>query len=203
MIWSCATAFGASFNCYSNTVNWDKASNTVLMSFPAPNTVARINRANGTLVATYGDRAGSYAFMPTTWSLEFQHFPNITDLGTLMVSSHLPQYPEGSAAGSMHHAFIEFTIDTTAMRLVEKWSYSMGTEWPLSRGEVTRLPNGNYLGNYGSGGAIREITPDKRTVFHVKFDAPDGNGGDFTNKMVGHQILINDLYALNGGGPPP
>jgi len=55
------------------------------------------------------------------------------------------------------------------------------------------------LGNYGTGGVIREITPDKRTAFHVKFDSPNGN--DFFNKMVGNNVLINDLYALNGGGP--
>ena len=64
-----------------------------------------------------------------------------------------------------------------------------------------RLPNGNTLGNYGTGGAIREITPDKQTVFHVKFDVPTGS--DYVNKMVGHNVLIDDLYALNGGGPQP
>jgi hypothetical protein len=198
-IWSCRTAFGASYNCYSNTINWDKASDTVLMSFPEPNTVVQIQRANGTIVATYGDRAGSYAFSPSSWSFEWQHFPNISDLGTLMVSSHLPMFPEGSSAGPMQHAFIEFTIDRTNNRLVEKWSYSAGTEWALSRGMAIRLPNGNVLGNYGTGGAIREITPDKRTVFHVKFDVQGGS--DYANKMVGHNVLINDLYALNGGGP--
>ena len=62
MIWSCRTAFGASYNCYSNTVNWNPADDTVLMSFPEPNTVAQINRATGALVATYGDRSGSYTF---------------------------------------------------------------------------------------------------------------------------------------------
>ena len=69
----------------------------------------------------------------------------------------------------------------------------------MYKGMAIRLPNGNTLGNYGTGGAIREITPDKRTAFHVKFDAPTGN--DFFNKMVGHNVLIDDLYALNGGGP--
>jgi len=201
LIWSCHTAFGASYNCYSNTVNWNPTDDTVLLSFPEPNTVAQINRATGALVATYGDRAGSYTFSPTTWSLEWQHFPNISAAGTLMVSSHLPMFPEGSAAGPMQHAFIEFEIDRTNKRLVEKWSYSAGTEWPLSRGMAIKLPNGNVLGNYGTGGAIREITPDKRTVFHVKFDVPTGS--DYANKMVGHNVLIDDLYKLNGGGPPP
>ena len=40
---------------------------------------------------------------------------------------------------------------------------------------------------------------DKQTVFHVKFDVATGD--DYFNKMVGHNVLINDLYALNGGGP--
>ena len=201
MIWSCPSAFGSSYNCYSNTINWNPADDTVLMSFPEPNTVVQINRATGALVATYGDRSGSYTFSPSTWSLEWQHFPNITAAGTLMVSSHLPMFPEGSAAGPMQHAFIEFEIDRTNKRLVEKWSYSAGTEWALSRGMAIKLANGNVLGNYGTGGAIREITPDKRTVFHVKFDVPTGS--DYANKMVGHNELIDDLYKLNGGGPPP
>jgi len=117
----------------------------------------------------------------------------------LLVSAHLPMYPHRSPAGPMHHAFIEFTIDRTNKQLVEKWSYSMGTEWIWAKGMALRLPNGNTLVNYGTGGAIRELTPDKQTVFHVKFDVPTGD--DYFNKMVGHNVLINDLYALNGGGP--
>jgi hypothetical protein len=144
-----------------------------------------------------GDQ-GNYTFMPTSWSFEFQHFPNLSPQGTLLVSSHLPMFPEGSAGGPMQHAFIEFEIDSTNRRLIERWSYSAGTEWPISRGGVIKVSNGNYLGNYGSGGAIREITPDKRTVFHVKFDTAN-NPSDFTNKMLGHTMLIADLYALNGG----
>jgi len=198
-IWSCRTAFGTSFQCYSNTINWNAADDTVMMSFPEPNTVAQINRATGALVATYGDRAGSYTFSPTTWSFEFQHFPNITAAGTLIVSTHLSAYPHRSPAGPMHHAFVEFDIDRVNRRLVERWSYTEGTEWTWAKGMAIRLPNGNTLGNYGTGGAIREITPDKQTVFHVKFDVPTGS--DYFNKMVGHNVLINDLYALNGGGP--
>ncbi len=144
-IWSCRTAFGASFNCYSNTVNWSAADDTVLMSFPEPNTVAQINRQTGALVATYGDRTGSYTFSPTTWSFEFQHFPNITAAGTLILSTHLSAYPHRSPAGPMHHAFVEFEIDRTNRRLVEKWSYTQGTEWTWAKGMAIRLPNGNTL----------------------------------------------------------
>ena len=198
-VWSCRTALGASYNCYTNTVNWNPADDTVLMSFPEPNQVRQINRQTGAIVATYGDGAGSYAFSPTTWSLEWQHYANITPQGTLMVSTHLSNFPEGSAAGANQHAFVEFTIDRTAMRLTEKWSY-VGAFWPESRGETHRQANGNILVNYGTGGVILELTPDKKIAFQVKFDNTTPTN-DFFNRMVGHQILINDLYALNGGGP--
>jgi len=169
------------------------------MSYPAPNTVIQVNRQTGAVVATYGDFAGSYTFATAGWSFEWQHFPNITPAGTLLVSSHLPMFPEGTAPGPMHHGFQEFDIDRTNRRLVQRWIYSEGTEWPISKGMALRLPNGNTLVNYGTGGVIKEVTADKRIAFQVKFDVATGN--DFTNKMVGHNVLIDDLYALNGGGP--
>jgi hypothetical protein len=185
--------------CYSNTINWDPASDSVIMSFPYENTVAQIDRKTGMLIATYGQRTGSYAFDMPNWSFEFQHFANISSKGTLLVSSHLPGNDRTESPVANQHAFEEFTIDRTAKRLVQKWIYSDGPEWAMYKGMVILLPNGNYLGNYGTGGVIREITPDKKTVFHVKWDVTTGN--DFFNKMVGHNVLINDLYALNGGGP--
>ena len=168
------------------------------MSFPEPNTVRQIDRQTGQVIATYGDAAGSYTFSPATWSFEWQHYANISIDGTLFVSTHLSAFPNGSAAGANQHAFVEFTIDRTNKRLVEKWSY-VGAYWALSRGEAVRLANGNTLVNYGTGGVIQELTADKRVAFQVKFDGPNAN--DFFNKMVGHQILVADLYALNGGGP--
>jgi hypothetical protein len=129
----------------------------------------------------------------------FQHFPNITKDGTLIVSSHMPGFEDTDNPVAGQHAFMEFTIDRTNRRLVEKWVYHEGQEWALYKGMAIRLANGNTLANYGTGGVIREITPDKQTVFYVKFDAPMGN--DFYNKMVGNNVFIDDPYALNGGGP--
>jgi hypothetical protein len=95
---------------------------------------------------------------------------------------------------------MEFTIDREQHTLVEKWIYNEGPEWAMAKGMAIRLANGNTLANYGTGGVIREITPDKQTAFHVKFDV-EADDGDFFNKMVGHNELVDDLYALNGGGP--
>jgi hypothetical protein len=97
------------------------------------------------------------------------------------------------------HAFVEFAIDRDNETLTEVWRYTEGTEWARSRGMAIRLENGNTLANYGTGGVIREITADKQTAFEVKFDIEGGN--DFYNKLVGHNVLVADLYDLNGGGP--
>jgi hypothetical protein len=201
-IWRCGPNMGFA-NCYSNVVSWDPATDTVLLSFPESNNVAQIDRKNGTLIATYGTGTNSYSFSPSPWSFVWQHFSYITPQGTLLVSSHLPQYTKDSAAGPNQHAFEEFMIDRTAKRLTRIWIYgdatADGPEWAASRGEAVRLSNGNTLVNYGTGGVIREVTPSKQTVFMVKFDITSSN--DYWNRLVGHQFMLDDLYAINGGGP--
>jgi hypothetical protein len=91
---------------------------------------------------------------------------------------------------------MEFDIDRTNKRLVEKWAY-VAAEWARAKGMAIRLPNGNTLGNFGEGGVIRELTPDQQTAFQVKFDV--ATGSDYFNKMVCNNVFVDDLYALNGG----
>ncbi len=200
-IWSCSATFGQGFQCYSNTINWNPLDDTVVMSFPYQNTVVEIDRQSGALVGQYGDAPGSYAFSPNTWDFEFQHFANISPQGTLIVSSHMPGFADTEQPVAGQHAFMEFEINRQSRTLIERWIYNEGQEWAMYKGMAMRIEGGNTLANYGTGGVIREITPDKQTAFHVKFDAEAGN--DFFNKMVGHNVLINDLYALNGGPAAP
>jgi hypothetical protein len=134
-IWSCRQQFGQGFNCYSNTVNWDPNSNSVLMSFPEPRTVVEIDRESGQLIGQYGSAPGSWAFAaplttpPAAWSFGFQHFPNLSPAGTLMVSSHMPGFEVTSNPVANQHAFLEFEIDRTRRVLTEKWRYTLGPEW--------------------------------------------------------------------------
>jgi hypothetical protein len=198
-IWSCPAAFGSSFECYSNTVNWNKRDNTIFTSFPDEDTIAEINRTTGALVATYGTRAGSYTFSPATYGCQFQHFANMTADGTLMFSSHILSHTDTYTPADNAHTFQEWTIDRQTKTLTQKWVYTAGPEWAMYKGEAVKLPNGNVLANYGTGGVIREITQDMTTVFYAKFDVATGD--DHYNKYLGHNFLIDDLYALNGGGP--
>jgi hypothetical protein len=199
-IWSCTMEFGSNFLCYSNTVNYDPETDSVLLSFPEEGTVAHVDRATGDLIATYGNIQGAYAFSPEPWEFNWQHGPILTPTGTLLISTHLPGFGRFATAEDNQHAFEEFEIDHDNQTLVRTWLYgdgeNDGPEWAYSRSMAIKTSNGNVLANYGSGGVIREITPDKQTVFYVKFDVPEGN--DYYNKLVGNTFLIDDLYALNG-----
>ncbi len=203
-IWSCRTTYGQGFNCYTNTINWNPTTDTVFLSFPEPGMVVEIDRESGELVAQFGNQPNSWAFAPPlatppqAWRFGFQHFPNLSPTGTLMLSSHMPGFEGFNQTPTPNqHAFIEFEIDRPNQRLVERWRYTDGPEWARSKGMAIRLENGNTLANYGTAGVIREITPNKQTAFYVKFDVPQGD--DNFNKMVGNNVLINDLYSLNGG----
>jgi hypothetical protein len=202
-LWSCRDHFGGRFHCYTNTVNYDASRGSVLLSYPYENTVVEIDRATGKLVAQFGTREGSWEFAPPKtsppeqWAFSFQHFPNFTSSGTLLVSTHLPGCGPHGLPGPYRHAFVEFEVDRKRKRLMEKWRYTLGEEWPKAKGMALKLDNGNVLGNTGTGGVIREIAPDGTTVFLVKFDTPGGS--DYYNKMVGHNVFIDDLYELNGG----
>jgi hypothetical protein len=204
LIWSCIDELALVPNCYSNTINYNPLEDSVLMSFPEPGAVVEIDRESGEMIGYYGTQQGSWDFAPPlssppdSWNFGFQHFPNVSAAGTLMVSSHMPGY-EGfnQTPTANQHAFLEFEIDREQRILTEVWRYTDGPEWPRSRGMAIRLENGNTLANYGTAGVIREITPDKATVFYVKFDI-DG-GDDNYNKLVGNNFFLDDLYALNGG----
>ena len=202
-IWNCtkwAFASGAAainrHFCYSNTVDWNPIGNTVTLSFPYIDTAVEIDRATGELIGQWGAVSGSAAFSPSTWEFQFNHFANITPDGTLLISTHAPGHEATEVPGE--HRFVEFEIDRENNRLTEKWVYGEGVgDWPMYKGEAHRTENGNTLLNYGTGGIIREVTPAGETAWHVKWDADFSD--DRFNKMVGHTVLLDDLYPLCEG----
>ena len=201
-IWSCgawAESIGVTDHahyCYANTVNWHPKEDTIILSMPYINTAVEIDRQTGDLLSQWGNLPGSFEFQPPSWEFQFNHFPAITEDGTLLVSTHAPGHPDKMTVGE--HRFVEYDIDRDEGRLVEKWSMTATPgEWPQFKGEATRLESGNTLVNFGTGGIIKEITPSKDTVWHVKWDADFED--DTFNKMVGHSIMLSDLYPLCRG----
>ncbi len=124
--------------------------------------------------------------------------PNISSRGTLMVSSHLPGYHGRRAR--REQALVPGMDDRSHEQEADPEVDLFG------RPRVAHVqrhghpaPERKLPGQLRHRRGDSRITPDKKTVFYVKFDVTTGD--DFFNKMVGNNVLVNDLYALNGGGP--
>ena len=195
--------------CYANSVVFNPLDNTILLSFPYINTVVEVSRESGEIVGQWGDVPGSWQFEPASLGLEFEHGANITPDGTLLLSTHAPGYDDFTKPP---HYFIEFELDRDNRIATEIWRYGDGLkDWPACKGEAFPVDGGNRLVNYGTAGLIREITADAEVAWDVKWDADfevppeirkvydDSFTDDDINNMVGHNVLIDDLYALNEG----
>jgi hypothetical protein len=182
--------------CYANSVVWNPLSDSIVVSYPYQNTVVEIDRHSGELIGRWGDLGGSWAFDPTSTGFSFEHGANITKDGTLLVSTHTPG--TGQTDFPVPHFFLEFELDRQNLIAKEIWRYGEGlNDWPRWKGEVYPVEGGNRLVNWGTEGVLREVTPNNETAWEVKWEADFDN--DMINKMVGHTILIDDLYALCKG----
>ena len=199
-IWDCSK-WGKDLQlgtCYSNTVDWHPQTDSVTLSFPYSGVAVEIDRVTGELLSQWGKVDGSWSFEPEDWAFQFNHFVHFTDQGTLLVSSHPPDIEHDSGPGA--HTFVEFDVDRANRRLVKRWLFDDNDGWPKYKGMASRLDNGNTLANYGTGGTIIEVTPAGKTVWEIKWDA-DFDEPHLDN-MVGHNILIDDLYALTSVARP-
>ena len=187
VIWDCNTWLSANYPhnglCYSNAVNYSPETNSVLWSLPYHDTVVEIDRDSGEVLRVFGDVAPTHEIVPSDASFDFQHYPNYTPDGTLLVSMHIEGTTDQQRAR-------EYTVNDETGELTEIWFYGADVdEYAYYSGEAWRLANGNTLMNYGTGGAAREVTPDKQVVWDIAF--PDRH-------LNGHISLFDDIYALLG-----
>jgi len=167
--------------CDPNETLWFPETDSVIWSMWPNDTAVEIDRKTGEILAQWGSLEGSWRFDPPTAGFDMQHYPYFTDAGTLLVSTHVP-------GRSDQHRAREYEVDRDEQVLREIWSY--GDEvphYPTYAGEALRHEGGNTLINYGSDGAMREITPDKTTAWQVDWDS---------GYLLGHVTLVDDLYAL-------
>ncbi len=188
-VWDCAawqTSLGDDDHehCYTNTVNWIAATDTVLWSTYWGDYGLELDRLTGEVLWHAGDLGGGLSFEPTDAVFDLQHYLNYTPEGNLLVSTHIPEQ-EGEQRAR------EYIVDIEGGILEQVWSFGEGVEsWARYSGEAVRLDNGNTLINYGTGGDIREVTESGETVWWLQYC--DGC-------TLGHTQLISDLYALNEG----
>lgn len=190
VVWNCLDWLDvnpSSWDCFPNAINWVEHNNSALWSMFEIDTVVEIDLDSGEMLGQWGQLDGSWTFDPPDSSFDWQHYPTYGSADTLLVSAHL-------RVDRSEQRALEYRIDPDSQTLTEVWSYGEGVDrYATYSGEAHRLPNGNTLINYGTGGALREVTPDGQLAWEVEWDV------DPVTHLTGHTMLIDDLYALNQG----
>lgn len=176
------------WDCKPNSILWYPDTDTALWSMFETSTVVEIDMSSGEVVRQFGQLPGSWDFDPPDAGMELQHFPNYTEDGTLIISTHALR--TGGGAGAREQWVREYSLDEAEETLTQIWSYQNDLGYYAEyAGEAKRLSSGNTLMGLGTDGAILEVTPDGDVVWGV----------EWPNKLLGQATLIDDLYALNEG----
>ncbi len=173
--------------CAVNSVVHNADQGTVFWSMYLNDTVVEVDYESGEVVRRFGQVAGGWAFDPVWTEVDYQHYPNYSPDGTIMASTH------SRIRSGVQYAH-EYVVDDKTDTLQAVWSY--GDEvlhYASYGGEAFRLEGGNTFITYGTDGAIREITMEKRTAWELEWPV------DPNSHLVGHFTFIDDLYALNEG----
>lgn len=182
-LWECTDWLASEHSwwaCGTNTVRWSQERESFMYSLYELNTVIEVDVNTGIIMGTWGDE-GDNEILPSGVGLQMQHYPGWTPEGTLLL--HTQQ------VGREREEWVrEFSWNESQNSIEQSWSWSTTDYYADCSGEAVRLENGNTLINYGCGGGIREITPSGDVVWDVD-----------TGRLIGHQTLIADLYALNQG----
>ncbi len=183
-VWSCQDyhdEIGVTNYCQSNTLFWNEADDTLLISLYSDETIVEFDRGTGATVRTFGHMPGSWAFAPPDSAFHWQHGGHYTDAGTLITSSHVDGQSDECVVR-------EYTLDEPDETLHEVWSYGVGLGVDAeTMGEVHRLSNGNTLHNYGSGGRLKEVQPDGTVVWDVFWEG---------NLELGRTTPLRGLYDM-------
>lgn len=205
-VWDCDATMEAigldGSECPLNTTNWDATRNTVLASQFETSTVFEIDVGTGQPVRQFGQitQGDPWTFDPIDSMFAYQHFPNWTPQGTLLVSTHVPcgaqpMCNENSGRDGIQLSS-EYVLDDVTKTITRIGFIRPDDLWATQAGETYQLPNGNRILGYGQDGAVREYTSTGTVVWQAEWEK-SATG----ERAVGHFSLIEDLYALNVGQP--
>jgi hypothetical protein len=173
--------------CGSNTLNYHAPSNTFVFSFYSVDTIVRIDATTGDALQWYGHVAGAWAFDPPDSAFWWQHGGHLRTDGALATSTYDARNPDELVVRV-------YELDPAAETLHQIEVYGEGEGvYGDEMGEVSELPSGHVLHNYGTLPRLREFTPEGAVVWDVAWANP---GHD-----IGRSTPIADLYPLAGVRP--
>ena len=152
------TAHGGSAACHVNAIGYSKADDTLVFSDLDNNDLTKITRDGKTVWVLNG--VGN-TFTGDSWP-GGQHGIDILGLDDIVIFNNNDLNEGGTANGS---SAIEMKLDLSTMTAARSWSYLSSP--PIQNsvlGDVQRLPNGNTIVAYSTGGVLDEVDASANLV---------------------------------------
>ncbi|MBN1951349.1 MAG: aryl-sulfate sulfotransferase [Bacteroidales bacterium] len=150
---------------HANSIAVDADSNLV-MSSRNLSECTKINRKTGEIMWRLGGKYNQFEFINEEDTIDYQH-----DIRPVPgVPGNYTIFDNGNNRGFSR--VVEYQIDTVAMTATKVWEYRPDPDFlSAAMGNAQRLPNGNTLINWASGGypKAHEITPAGEVVYEGNF----------------------------------
>jgi hypothetical protein len=174
---------GAKDWTHANALSYNERSNTLLLSIRNLALLVEINVETGAVMRTLGGSSPE-AYDPGSTPFSYQHDPNWTETGTILMVSSAPR-PDNGRTETVAR---EYMVLPETHQLREIWSYGIDLgEHAQYHGGARLLTNGNRLVNFGSAGTVHEATADGQTAWALS-STPAA--------AFGSTLMVDDLYDL-------
>ncbi len=174
---------GAKDWTHANALSYNQRGNTLLLSVRNLALLLEIDMATARVTRSMGGSSAT-GYTPGTAPFSYQHDPNWTEAGTILMVSTAPREDNGRQETVAR----EFEVLAETGQLREVWSYGAGLGLHASyHGGARALSNGNRLVNFGSKGVIHEATASGETAWAIESNPP---------VALGNTLMVDELYDL-------
>lgn len=182
-VWNASQGLGLSWGTTAAGMRASPDRDTVLWTLDQHDSVAEVDLGTGELLHLWGELSDQWSFDPPEARFRSPGYAGYTDDGHLLLTTREGEY--GYRAR-------EYVVDEASHTLRLLWEFGEETygDFASFGGGATRLPGGNTLVDYGDAGLVQEVGPSGEVVWELDWSR---------SRLVGHPVLLDDLYALDQG----
>lgn len=138
---------------HANALDWDYNNNIIYLNLRNTNTFYKINQTNGKIIWACG-QFGNFTLLDENKqrvSSLWYHNHNVKQVTPNVFSMFDNDYGNNTNPNNCHSSIKEVTLNETSMTAHVSWSWEAPTQyWTLYGGATLILPNGDYLGCFGT-----------------------------------------------------
>ena len=137
---------------HCNSLDWDYNTGIIYLNSRCTNTFYKINQTTGDIIWACGE-FGNFTLLGDNGkavSSLWYHSHDVTEVAPDVFTIFDNDYNNITNPDDCRSRMIELTINETSMMAYADWSWEAPTQyWNSYAGGTTKLPNGDYLGDFG------------------------------------------------------